>query len=241
MSPPQVMLITNQRRVKLPLIYFLKYLTHLGQDLSRPLHRQLLMLRIKGLTEPDSMAACEVKTEKIIAARDLILEATTKGILDEETVGKLKEAGAIECMTADGSTVPLLNDEELEAITVVRGTLTSAERHIIESHVSLTAKLLSKMEFTGDYKPVPLWAGGHHELLDGSGYPDHLKADMIPWETRLLTIIDVYDALTAEDRPYKPPMAPEKAFAVLEDMAEHGKIDREILDGFRESNAWHRR
>ena len=141
-------------------------------------------------------------------------------------------------MTADGNTVTLLNNEELEAITVVRGTLTPAERHTVESHVSLTAKLLSKMEFSGDYKSVPVWAGGHHELLDGSGYPDHLKAESIPWETRLITIIDVYDALTAEDRPYKPPMAPEKAFAVLEDMAEHGKIDKDLLISFRESKAW---
>lgn len=211
-----------------------------AKDVLHRIETALLMLKLKALTEPDSKTECAETEVKLLAAKDLIFTANTTGILDEETVGKLKEAGAIECMTADGSTVPLLNDEELEAITVVRGTLTSAERHIIESHVSLTAKLLSKMEFTGDYKPVPLWAGGHHELLDGSGYPDHLKADMIPWETRLLTIIDVYDALTAEDRPYKPPMAPEKAFAVLEDMAEHGKIDREILDGFRESNAWHR-
>lgn len=152
---------------------------------------------------------------------------------------KLQEAAKLECMTADGDTVPLLNAEELEAITVVRGTLTSSERHIVESHVSLTAKLLSKMEFQGDYTPVPLWAGAHHEMLDGSGYPEHLKAESIPRETRLLTIIDIYDALTAEDRPYKPPMAPEKAFAILEDMAGHGKIDREILESFRESETWH--
>ena len=216
--------------------------TRLGTAEKDILHRietALLMLRIKSLTEPDSMAACEEKTEKIIAARDLILEANTKGILDEETVLKLKEAAKTECLTADGGVTSLLNDEELEAITVVRGTLTASERNIIESHVSLTAKLLSKMEFTGIYEQVPRWAGGHHELLDGSGYPEHLKSDNIPWETRLLTIIDVYDALTAEDRPYKPPMPPEKAFAVLEDMAEHGKIDKDLLESFRESKAWY--
>ena len=85
---------------------------------------------------------------------------------------------------------------------------------------------------------MPEWSGGHHELLDGSGYPRHLKAAEIPWETRLITIIDVYDALTAEDRPYKPPMPPEKAFAILEDMAEHGKVDPNLLSSFRESGAW---
>ena len=209
-----------------------------AKDISYRIETALLMLRLKTLTEPDSQAECEEQKEKLLAAKELIFSANTKGILDEETVGKLKEAAKIECMTADGNTVTLLNNEELEAITVVRGTLTPAERHTVESHVSLTAKLLSKMEFSGDYKSVPVWAGGHHELLDGSGYPDHLKAESIPWETRLLTIIDVYDALTAEDRPYKPPMAPEKAFAVLEDMAEHGKIDKDLLISFRESKAW---
>lgn len=209
-----------------------------GKDILHRIETAVLMLRLKALTEPESSAECGKRQEMLLKAKDLIFKANTTGILDEETIGKLKEAAGIECMTADGNKVPLLNDEELEAITVVSGTLTPAERHIVESHVSLTAKLLSKMEFTGDYKPVPLWAGGHHELMDGSGYPDHIKADMIPWETRLLTIIDIYDALTAEDRPYKPPMAPEKAFAILEDMAEHGKIDKDIFESFRESNAW---
>ena len=65
-----------------------------------------------------------------------------------------------------------------------------------------------------------------------------LKGDEISWETRLLTIIDIYDALTAEDRPYKPPMPPEKAFAILESMKDEGKIDGEILKDFYESKAW---
>ena len=77
-------------------------------------------------------------------------------------------------------------------------------------------------------------------MLDGSGYPDHLRGDEIPWETRLLTIIDIYDALTAEDRPYKPPVSPEKAFEILRGMAEQGKLDKEILHSFYESRAWER-
>jgi HD-GYP domain-containing protein (c-di-GMP phosphodiesterase class II) len=94
------------------------------------------------------------------------------------------------------------------------------------------------MEFRGEYKKVPFWAGSHHEFIDGSGYPDKLGGNEIPWETRLLTIIDIYDALTAEDRPYKPPMPPEKAFAVLRDMSAGGKLDSEILESFCESGVW---
>lgn len=215
--------------------------TRLGvaeKDILHRIETALLMLKIKELTEPESGAECGARKEKLLAAKDLILASNTAGFLDDETVEKLKEAAKIECLTSDGNKVSLLNDNELEAITIVRGTLTSAERNIVQSHVTLTAKLLSKMEFTGLYQSVPVWAGGHHELLDGSGYPGHLKAEDIPWETRLLTIIDVYDALTAEDRPYKHPMAPEKAFEILDDMAEHGKIDKELLKSFRDSNAW---
>ena len=96
------------------------------------------------------------------------------------------------------------------------------------------------MEFVGEYKKVPEWASEHHECLDGSGYPDGLKGNEIPWEARLLSVIDIFDALTADDRPYKPPMTPEKAFGILKDLAEHGKLDKEIVKSFYESNAWNR-
>ena len=137
-----------------------------------------------------------------------------------------------------GGRVPLFTPEEWKAVTVRRGTLTAEERREIERHVEYTGSLLSKMVFEGDYESVPRWASMHHELLDGSGYPDHVSGDQIPPEVRLLTILDVYDALTAEDRPYKPPMPAEKAFAILQDMADHGKLDGALLAEFRESGAW---
>jgi len=142
---------------------------------------------------------------------------------------------------AAGGRVPLFTPEEWKAVTVRRGTLTAEERREIERHVEYTGSLLSKMVFEGDYEPVPRWASMHHELLDGSGYPDHVSGDKIPPEVRLLTILDVYDALTAEDRPYKPPMPAEKAFAILQDMADHGKLDGALLAEFRESGAWKKR
>ena len=215
--------------------------TRLGTMLKDIQHRtEITRLILKNQMLSGELTQ-EETTEKLRAlddAEQLILSANTAGFLDEEKISLLRNAAAIECIASDGSRLPLLNAAELEAITIVRGTLTADERRTIESHVSLTAKLLSKMEFRGEYVNVPLWAGGHHELMDGSGYPAHLQGQAIPWETRLLTIIDIYDALTAEDRPYKPPMPPEKAFAILRDMAAHGKIDSEILESFIQSAAW---
>ena len=81
-------------------------------------------------------------------------------------------------------------------------------------------------------------AGDHHEYLNGTGYPSGLKAEDITWESRLLTIIDIYDSLTADDRPYKPAMASQKAFAILESMCNEGELDGEILRDFYDSGAW---
>lgn len=217
--------------------------TRLGnaeKDVRHRIETAKLMLRIAALEHPDSAAETAARRAQLDAAEALIFAANTAGFLDDAKREALRAAAAIPCTAADGTVHPLLNEQELECITVQRGTLTAAERKIIESHVTYTGKLLSKVEFRGDYRPVPKWAAGHHELLDGSGYPDHLTGDQIPWETRLLTIIDVYDALTAEDRPYKPPMPPEKAFAILQDMAANGKIDAEILNSFIDSGAWKR-
>ena len=217
--------------------------TRLGDGLTDVLHRietAQLMLRLKMYQEPEKKGSHEAQIRRIGEAKKLILSCNSAGFLDEGSIAKLREAAGLTCLTADGESIPLLSDDELENLTVVRGTLTADERKIVESHVAFTRELLSKMEFRGEYKQVPKWAAGHHEMLDGSGYPDKLKADSIPWETRILTIIDVYDALTAEDRPYKPPLPPEKAFEILRDMSAQGKIDWEILESFYQSGAWKR-
>lgn len=215
--------------------------TRLGHSADNVKHRieiAELMLKIRQLSGADTSEESEKKLYQLKNAEKLIFSVNTAGFIEDETIQTLKDIAEIKCYASDGSECPLLYPDELEALTIKRGTLTDSERKIIESHVSMTAKMLSKVEFRGDYKKVPLWAGGHHELLDGSGYPQHLQGEQIPWETRLLTIIDIYDALTAEDRPYKPPMPPEKAFSVLRDMAQNGKIDGEILNSFYESGAW---
>ena len=215
--------------------------TRLGnalKDISHRIETARLMLRIRMLEHPKQAESSHAELDRLSEAEELILASNTAGFLDDEAIARLKEAALIPCLSADGKVIPLLGEDELTALTVRRGTLTAEERAVIESHVSLTAKLLSKVEFRGAYRPVPGWAAGHHELLDGSGYPRHLRSDDIPWETRLLTIIDVYDALTAEDRPYKPSMPPEKAFLILREMAENGKIDRDILESFYVSKAW---
>ena len=97
----------------------------------------------------------------------------------------------------------------------------------MESHVVITDKLLSEIRFSKELSHVREWAAGHHELLNGSGYPKHLMAEQIPMEVRIITILDIFDALVADDRPYKPGMPVEKALGIL-DIMDKSKAGSEL-------------
>ena len=103
----------------------------------------------------------------------------------------------------------------------------------MESHVDYTRRLLSKIRFHKNYDHVAFLAGSHHEYLDGSGYPDHLSGDALPVESRILTICDIFDALTAKDRPYKKALPVDKSLSILESMASEGKLDAQLVAHFR--------
>ncbi len=217
--------------------------TRLGSREERVMARievARLMERLRRAEHPEHAAETREAERLLAEAEQTLRAANTAGFLTDETMEKLEALGRMRCLAADGSRIPLLTPEELEAITVRRGTLTAGERAEMERHVVYTDRLLENMKFSGNYEPVPAWAGAHHEFLNGSGYPDHRTKESLPKEVRLLTILDIYDALTADDRPYKPPMTAERAFAVLESMCDEGKLDRDILALFRESGAWQR-
>jgi HD-GYP domain-containing protein (c-di-GMP phosphodiesterase class II) len=108
----------------------------------------------------------------------------------------------------------------------------------MQGHVIMTRRILENVEFPDKFAMVPEWAASHHELLNGKGYPDHKKGDEIPREVRILTILDIFEALTAKDRPYKKPLKTEKSLQILWSMVEEGAIDGELLALFEESRAW---
>lgn len=191
-----------------------------------------LMERLQGTTD---------RIKELDEVWDFILRINDSGFLPDEDYQRVLELSNMSCKNEDNESIPLLTEEEIKALSIRRGTLTDEERKSIENHVVYTHQMLSDMRFSGRFKKVPEYAASHHELMDGSGYPNKpLKEDISPL-TRLLTILDIYDALTAEDRPYKPPLPTEKAFSILEDMASQGKLDPEILRLFKESKAWERK
>jgi HD-GYP domain-containing protein (c-di-GMP phosphodiesterase class II) len=134
----------------------------------------------------------------------------------------------------DGLVKPLLTDHEFENLMVRRGNLTPRERKIIEHHIVDTWEILKRIPWPKRLAWVPNVAACHHERLNGSGYPWGLRGNDIPIGGRILAIVDIYEALTASDRPYKPAIPIEKALAILDDECAKGNIDPKLYGLFKE-------
>lgn len=150
--------------------------------------------------------------------------------VDDEMYEHIKRLSEKKHVKEDGSTLPYLTERETECLSIRSGTLTVQERKEMENHVVMTSRILEKVQFYKGFSMVPKWVGAHHEYLDGSGYPNHLKGDELDLETRLLTVVDIYDALAATDRPYKKPIPRKKAIEILKSMAQKGKVDLQLVE-----------
>ncbi len=180
--------------------------------------------------------------EQLAAARSeglaLIERVNRAGFLPDGDLAAVDALAARTYVDASGVTQPWLTEAEHTSLSIRKGTLTASERSIMESHATVTAHILDRVTFPKNYAQVPQWASAHHEYLNGTGYPQHLTAESLPWEVRLLTILDIFDALTAQDRPYKPAMPLPKALGVLHSMVDEGSLDGSIVDLFEQSKAW---
>ncbi len=162
-------------------------------------------------------------------------------VVDAESILQIEQIALNRIRLDDGSIIPFLTDNELMSLQVRRGNLDQRERLEIESHVTHTYRFLVQIPWTGDLKRVPDIAYGHHEKLNGSGYPLGLNEPEILPQTRMMTIADIYDALTAPDRPYKKSLQAEEALDILNKEARDGHIDKDILQIFIEARIFERR
>lgn len=197
-----------------------------------------LLARIARLQGSISEEEETDRLQKVQSARELVSRVNTTGFLTEELETQIYELVSWTYEEEDGTICPWITKEEQEQLLIRKGTLTDKEREIMQDHVELTRRMLEQMEFGEEYKDVVTFAAQHHERLNGSGYPRGITGDETGREVRLLVIIDVFEALTARDRPYKKPMPAEKALGILYRMAENGEIDMEILKWFELSRAW---
>lgn len=171
--------------------------------------------------------------QKTDAIRKGVLKANESQILDKDfDIASLMSE--IKKMSEDLGQ-KILTDKEVELLSIKRGTLSPDERREIESHVSHTYEFLSQIAWTEALQTVPDIAHAHHEKLDGTGYPRRLKADQIPIQSRMMAISDIYDALTAFDRPYKKAVGDTRALEILNAEANDNKLDRELLKIFIEA------
>ena len=187
---------------------------HFEEDTIDPFLMSVWLHDIGKLITPLSVME---KTSRLGDRKEALSHRLTVAMLMEELRGLRDPA---QQKAAEEKRNALLAAKEVIFAANEPGFLTDEERKIMEGHVTCTAQMLSNVNFAGEYAPVPFWAASHHELLDGSGYPDGKTADDLPREVRLLTILDIYDALTAGDRPYKAPLSSERAFSILQEMAD---------------------
>ena len=168
----------------------------------------------------------------------VILESNTPRVLPEDSSDILEEIGRRVFRTESQGEQAYLTEPEMHSLRVKRGSLTPEEFDEIRSHVVHTREFLASIPWSRNLLGVPDIAAGHHEMLNGSGYPDGLAADRLSPQARIMAVADIFDALTAPDRPYKKGMPVEKALAILDDEVQRGRLDADLVGIFKDGKVY---
>ncbi|MDX8378825.1 MAG: HD domain-containing phosphohydrolase [Gallionella sp.] len=152
--------------------------------------------------------------------------------MPDAAIERVEKIAAYEWCDSDGQVTALLSDDEVENLTIRAGTLTDAERSVINHHIDVTIQMLESLPWPKHLKNVPEYAGGHHERMDGKGYPRGLKREQMPVQARIMGIADIFEALTAKDRPYKPGKSLSESLTILGKFKLGGHIDPDLFDLF---------
>jgi HD-GYP domain-containing protein (c-di-GMP phosphodiesterase class II) len=209
-------------------------------------YRQLVNLQREKQFDHDSFETqyrqLQVRIRQELAQLDsymqLILQANEPSVLDSEASAELQKLHAVRFMDDQEQSLPLIEPYEFDSLSLSRGSLRPEERQEIESHVSHTYAFLKLIPWTRDFAALPDIAHAHHEKMDGTGYPRGLTAEEIPVQSRMMTIADIYDALTAADRPYKQAVPVERALTILQSEADAGKLDPDLLALFLDARVY---
>ena len=168
-----------------------------------------------------------------------LVEANKGGeFMSEAHQDRIRGIGQLTWVDVNQTTQPLLSEFEINMLCIARGTLSAEERQLINQHIEVTIDILEHLPFPKHLARVPEYAGGHHEKVDGTGYPKGLRGDQMSWPARMMAIADVFEALTARDRPYKDPMKLSQALGILKNMALNGHIDPDLYTIFIKEKVW---
>jgi HD-GYP domain-containing protein (c-di-GMP phosphodiesterase class II) len=171
---------------------------------------------------------------------EAIIWANEPTVLPEGNFDRLQEIASLHYEDLDGKRRPVLTAEEIQMLSIRQGSLDEMERLQIESHVLHTVSFLQKIPWTHELRNIPEIARGHHEKLNGTGYPYKLSAPEIPVQTRMMTISDIFDALAAADRPYKKAVSIARALEILELSVDDGELDRGLFEIFLSARIYDR-
>lgn len=195
---------------------------------------------LKAAQAPDAdPPALRAEYEKAVRRYDedcaFISQANIGGeFMDDDDIERVHAIAAYQWRTPSGEMAPVLTENEVYNLTIRKGTLTPEEREVINHHIVMTIEMLEKLPFPKHLRNVPEFAGGHHERMDGKGYPRGLTREQMSVPARMMAIADVFEALTAADRPYKSAMKLSTAMDILGKMKLENHIDPELFDLFVE-------
>jgi HD-GYP domain-containing protein (c-di-GMP phosphodiesterase class II) len=204
--------------------------------------------RVQAVTEKGAagaaadLAAIDAKLAEDYATLqqywEAVREANIPKVLPEAAAGVLDDIARRTFKDTDGAEQAYLTANELHFLQIRKGSLDEAERKEIESHVVHSYDFLLEIPWTDELSRIAEIVRGHHEKLNGGGYPDGVTGDKLSLETRIMTVCDIFDALTASDRPYKKAMPVEKALQILEWEARDGMLDKDVVELFIASKAY---
>ncbi|MFZ2960843.1 MAG: HD domain-containing phosphohydrolase [Candidatus Ozemobacteraceae bacterium] len=185
-----------------------------------------------ALMRPSLEATFQSRLDEIDEILKFLIASNEPTVLEEGNFQRLIEIAKQRHTDYHGETTEFLTERETHVLSIRKGSLSEMERVEIESHVTHTFNFLSKIPWTKNLQRIPDIAFAHHEKLNARGYPNHLEGNQIPIESRLMTICDIYDALTAQDRPYKRALPQEKAFDIMYNEVKQGLLSSDLLDVF---------
>jgi response regulator RpfG family c-di-GMP phosphodiesterase len=171
-------------------------------------------------------------------AWDLVITANEPTVIEQAAFARIDAVASVLFSNSEGRPQPLLTDSEVASLKIPRGSLTIEEMDEIRSHVVHTSRFLQRIPWGSSFRRIPQIAGAHHERLNGTGYPNHLHAEEIPIQSKIMAVADIFDALTASDRPYKPAVPIDRALSILDSEARSRHIDPDLVSIFRDARVW---
>ena len=161
-----------------------------------------------------------------------------KEFVDKADLEKIEKLGKIDFEYEGKHYFIFTEDEKKNMLISGRGTFTPEEMKIMQDHVAITWEMLSKLTFPKKYENVAFYAATHHEALNGKGYPNHYKAENLPLQSRIIAVADIFEALTASDRPYKPAKTLSESLTIMGFMVKDGHLDKDLVDFFLDSGLY---